>query len=242
MNAFPPDAAPSAAAAVPRSRSRVKLTQKMPTPAQPAPLASARQLSLPSIGSGSAVGNDGENFASEQLSVALSAEMQAQEHLRRVRARVQRELRKAASTSALQTVREHKLEQSRAMRADMDKKVGRDLLKKIAASDIPPATDDEVRKLSEMLNQRLEHLHPDARNFFTLFTLIDVDGSRRISYNELSLLIRDALKVSKAVLPEPRLHALWRVLDDNNSGFVDPGDDDSRLITASLTSHRSLGL
>jgi len=189
-----------------------------------------RELSLPSLGGAGASSSEAvlldksELLASEQLSVAVSAEMQAQEHLNRVRARVQRELRKATSHAAIVGARERKHQAANAMRADMDQRVGRDLTAKIAAEDVPKATEDEVRRLSELFNQQLQAFHPDARNFFVLFKHIDVDGSRRISFKELERLIRDELRVSKAELPVARLHALWKVLDENNSGFIDPGE------------------
>lgn len=215
-------------AAASRVRSRVKLSSKGQMPVL------SRPMSLPQINphgsvfggasSGDAASASNEYLVSEQLSVAVSAEMQAQEHLRRVRAKVQRELRKAASQGALQGVREQKLEQSRAMRADMDRKVGRDLIRQITNSDIPPATEEEVMQMSVLFNKHLENFHPEARNFFSLFKHIDVDGSRRVSFSELQLLIRDQLKVTKSQLPPPRLHALWRALDENASGFVDPGE------------------
>ena len=224
----------SAREAVPRSRSRLKLTSKGPTPSDgTVPLSARRNLSLPAISGGastSAVGllstsvAEEELIASEQLSVAVSAEMQAQEHLRKVRARVQRELRRASSVAAMQKAKEDKLKTSREMRADMDKKVGRDLIRQIAAADIPPATDEEVKDMSVLLNKMLEMYHPDARNFFVLFKHIDIDGSRRISFSELERLIREELHIKKSELPISRLHALWRVLDDNGSGFVDPGE------------------
>ena len=221
-----------ASAMGPRSRSRVRMTSKGITPSEGlVPLSARRSHLLPAIGqagSSSAIVPQAvaeeEVMASEQLSVAVNAEMQAQEHLRRVRARVQRELRRAASLSAIQKAKEDKLEMSRKIRADMDKKVGRDLIKQIAASDIPPASDEEIKKMSELLNKMLEMYHPDARNFFALFKHIDVDGSRRVSFNELARLIREELRIKKSELPEPRLHALWRHLDENGSGFVDPGE------------------
>ena len=57
-----------------------------------------------------------------------------------------------------------------------------------------------------------------------LFKHIDVDGSRRVSFNELSRLIREQLKVSTKEMPELRLMALWKVLDENASGFIDAGE------------------
>ena len=74
-----------------------------------------------------AITGDSEVLASEQLTIAMHSEMAAQEHLRRVRARVQRELRRASSLSAINAARERKFELVREMRKENDKRIGRDL-------------------------------------------------------------------------------------------------------------------
>lgn len=229
-----PPAFAAAAPAAQRARSRPRLGGfKGATPSVPnagMPRSSSELALLPALGAGSSAItstveiDSSELLASEQLSVAVSAEMQAAEHLRRVRARVQRELRKSSSMSALQGVRNKKLAAANAMRQDMNQRIGKDLTAAIMSDDVPRATDEEVRKFSELLNKQLERFHPDARNFFVLFKHIDVDGSRRISYRELSQLIREELRLKKSELPEVKLHALWKVLDENASGFVDAGE------------------
>ena len=234
-------AEPKARRELPRS-SRPRLSQKGPIPFLPNidrspgerdPL--RRELSLPALGGGGASGpgvsesgspqhDQTELLASEQLSVAVMQEAQAQENLRRVRARIQRQMRKVQSESAIEKSRTRKLALAKAAKIEMDKLVGRDLTARLKSDEIPKATDEEVRKLSELLNQQLQIFHPDARNFFVLFKHIDVDGSRRVSFNELSRLIREQLKVSTKEMPELRLMALWKVLDENASGFIDAGE------------------
>ena len=51
-----------------------------------------------------------------------------------------------------------------------------------------------------------------------------MDGSRRVSFKEFSALLRDVLKISTSILPLTRLHALWNVLDEDGSGYVDAGE------------------
>ena len=48
--------------------------------------------------------------------------------------------------------------------------------------------------------------------------------SRRVSFDELETLVRRQLKLPERQLPLPKLHALWKVLDENSSGFIDAGD------------------
>ena len=45
-------------------------------------------------------------------------------------------------------------------------------------------------------------------------------GSGRISYSELSRGLREVIHVSKEKLPEPKLQALWRALDEGSSGSI----------------------
>ena len=53
---------------------------------------------------------------------------------------------------------------------------------------------------------------------------MDIDGSRRVSYSEFASLLRKELKLSSKTLSQQRLAALWKRLDENASGFVDPGE------------------
>ena len=135
------------------------------------PLAQRKRL-LPGLDPNSPIAagsvTAGGSEASEQLAAAVSAEAAAREHLQRVRARVQRHMRRAASQSALESIRERKRQEAAAARADIDHLIGRDVTRRLQAADIEPATAEEVKHLSELLNQRMMLLHPDARNFFTL--------------------------------------------------------------------------
>ena len=123
-----------------------KALAKGPTPSDgTVPLSARRNLSLPAIGRGASADAvsllstsvaEEELIASERLSVAVSAKSGH----RSICARCAR----ACSASCagrrrwqLRTkAKEDKLKTSREMRADMDKKVGRDLIRQIAASDI----------------------------------------------------------------------------------------------------------
>ena len=106
-----------------------------------------------------------------------------------------------------------------AQKKEHDVRVGRDLNAKLAH--VEPAADDEMDALSELLNVRM-HAQLTTRNlgWFKFFRVLDDDGSGRISFDELSRGIRDKLGVGAAELPEPRLHALWRRLDEDASGYI----------------------
>ena len=143
---------------------------------------------------------------SSALKAAVIVEAEAREHLRKMRAKVQRELARATSMAALEDLRERKRQEGVNTRADFERQVGRDVTRKIAEDlaqgKVEPATEEELRRLSELFNRRLQDLYPDAEvtpNFFTLFKHIDVDGSRRVSFRELTMLIRVELRLSKVI-------------------------------------------
>ena len=143
---------------------------------------------------------------SSALKAAVIVEAEAREHLRKMRAKMQRELARATSMAALEDLRERKRQEGVNTRADFERQVGRDVTRKIAEDlaqgKVEPATEEELRRLSELFNRRLQDLYPDAEvtpNFFTLFKHIDVDGSRRVSFRELTMLIRVELRLSKVI-------------------------------------------
>lgn len=154
--------------------------------------------------SASALSSAGD--VSSALKAAVMVEADAREHLRKMRAKVQRELARATSMAALEDLRERKRQEGVNTRADFERQVGRDVTRKIAEDlaqgKVEPATEEELRRLSEQFNRRLKDLYPDAEvtpNFFTLFKHIDVDGSRRVSFRELTMLIRIELRLSKVI-------------------------------------------
>lgn len=57
-----------------------------------------------------------------------------------------------------------------------------------------------------------------------LFKHMDLAGSGRIQYEELRLAVRDTLRLDKRELPEPKLQGLWKVLDEEGSGFIGAGE------------------
>ena len=50
---------------------------------------------------------------------------------------------------------------------------------------------------------------------------VDDDASGLLTFDELSLGVRECLKLSAADLPEVQLKALWVVLDADESGFIE---------------------
>ena len=93
------------------------------------------------------------------------------------------------------------------------------------ASGVEPAAEPELRAFAELLNRRLvvRVEDPAKRSWFKLFRHMDDDGSGRITYAELSAVVRDELRVSTREVPEAQLRAVWAAIDADKSGFATAG-------------------
>ena len=85
-----------------------------------------------------------------------------------------------------------------------------------------PASGEDVHALSTQFNSYLNRLQPDPskRNWMSLFDRIDTDGSRSISFDELSQAVRVSLNISSVRLPARQLKALFLALDHDASGGI----------------------
>ena len=160
--------------------------------------------------------------ASSLLNESAMRERQAREKLARLKAKAQRELTRAASVAAVEDQRERKKAAVAEMRAENDRLIGRDMNALIA--NVPMPSEEEILTLSRQLNDQLKNIAPDAPNFFALFKFMDIDGSRRISFEELEIMCRRVLKLNEKKLSLEKLHGLWKALDANFSGFIDAGE------------------
>ncbi len=145
-------------------------------------------------------------------------------------ARVQRQLQKKALVTAVSGVKERKARAGSEVRRDLDERVGRDVTQRIAQME--PATDDEVEALSVMFNKRLiaqmdlpkSTSEVPSGSWYRLFRRIDLDDSGRISFAELEQMARGELGLGQRLLPDRRLKALWKALDEDASGFISAGE------------------
>lgn len=160
--------------------------------------------------------------SSSILNASTSREQQARERLVRLKAQAQRELTRAASLAAVEHKRERKRAAVAEVRAESDRLVGKDLSSVFA--DVVMPSEEEVLALSKRFNAQLNTFDPDARTFYSLFKFMDIDGSRRISFHELENLVRNSLRIQESELDQQKLYGLWKVLDENNSGFIDCGE------------------
>ena len=92
---------------------------------------------------------------------------------------------------------------------------------------VPQMDEEQQKELSVTFNKRLEYMLPGkerARSWLTLFKEVDVDGSGLITYDELSTVVREKLKISKGNLSEVDVKALWCSLDTNKMGQIDQAE------------------
>jgi len=87
-------------------------------------------------------------------------------------------------------------------------------------------TPAEKEQVAVLLNQRMIEifLDPQARSWYKLFVHMDDDCSGKVSLEEFEDMIRNELKISTARLSTDQLRAVWRSLDEDESGQITTGE------------------
>jgi len=102
----------------------------------------------------------------------------------------------------------------------------KELLLAIYRLDVDAWPDDDDATLQatvEILNEALLTRLRSGGNWYKAFNLVDKDGSGRVEFQEFKDLIRDTwrgLAIRPAALPDQRIKAFWKKLDENLSGDV----------------------
>ena len=81
-----------------------------------------------------------------------------------------------------------------------------------------------VKELSRKFNQRMNEVLAGAsggKGWNRLFKDVDTDCSGLLTYEEFEIAVRHRLKVTLEEVPQINLKALWCVLDDDDSGFIE---------------------
>lgn len=91
---------------------------------------------------------------------------------------------------------------------------------------LPVASDAEVEHVALMLQRRMDEIIPDpqARGWYKMFLHLDDDCTGKITYSELEDMVRNELHFSTRDFPEKRLEAIWRALDEDESGLITCGE------------------
>ena len=95
--------------------------------------------------------------------------------------------------------------------------------------------EEELRALSRLFNERMRRAYPDSRHttWITLFKAIDRDASGFVSFDELRHIARITLAIPPSELLEPRLRALWCLLD---AEYVETESSPIRISSHALSS------
>jgi len=87
----------------------------------------------------------------------------------------------------------------------------------------PDADTKSLTRVADIISKAAGKWHHCGGNWYKIFRLIDTDGSGEIGYEELKCLcygVFPDLQISTKVLPEDKLKALWKALDDDLSGMT----------------------
>jgi len=129
---------------------------------------------------------------------------------------------------AAERVKRRNADMAAALRAERDVVLSKHLAKgpQGDGSTLRVASREEQVMISEMLNRRMIELFvdPAQRNWYKVFVHMDDDNSGKINYEELVDMVRNELKVQLNQLPDSTLSAVWRALDEDNSGLITTGE------------------
>ena len=164
----------------------------------------------------------------EEYKQAIAAEQAAKRRL----ARIQKELMRSASESAIRARKEQKLLEARAVRHETVELKTAGLQMANLGADIPPATEDEVKELATRFHKQMRTLfggpafEVSRGMWYKLYLQMDEDKSGRITYDELRSMIRSnaGLQMDRSAMPEAKLKGLWKALDAKNTGYIDAGN------------------
>ena len=82
-------------------------------------------------------------------------------------------------------------------------------------------TDAEMRELAVLVEEKIKEIFPpDKQHWSQLFKRTDEDGSGLVGLEEVTAMIRRDLAIPQKVLPEAKLKAMWKWLDEDGSGDI----------------------
>ena len=153
---------------------------------------------------------------------ATAAEQAARKRL----ARIQKDLLRAASTSALKEQTEQRRMNNKMQRHQMDVWAGRALNARLKMNDVTPMNDTEVAAIAILFHKQMDAIFPDPaeRVWYKLYSYMDDDKNGHISFKELKQMVRSQLRLAKAELPHSKLESLWVALDEDRSGMISAGE------------------
>lgn len=93
---------------------------------------------------------------------------------------------------------------------------------KLALQSVVAASDEDVLKLSELLNRRLVTYEKDAsrRSWWKFFMLMDQDKAGVVAYSRFLKLMRIQLEIPERQAPDKLLRSVWKALDYDETGWI----------------------
>jgi len=128
---------------------------------------------------------------------------------------------------AYERLRQRSVARATEIRRERDERLNRLQLRVPDGAPAPRvATSQELEQVASVLNKHLYDViqDPGPSGWYKLFNHIDDDGSGRISFFELEDMVRNRLKITASTLTQEQLQAIWRALDEDNSGLITCGE------------------
>ena len=112
-----------------------------------------------------------------------------------------------------------------SMNAELEVTPTVEMRKELEQKGVTLPEGDELVKISKKFTKWIEdYRHKEHKDgtftIFSLFTELDKDGSKYITFDELEFAVRQKLRVGSSTMSSDELKALWCVLDENNSNSV----------------------
>ena len=148
----------------------------------------------------------------EKLHSARREEHDADGTLRKTR----RQLQAVKVATSKQLLKSNRLNEAAEYKAKVHKE-------KIALESVQAASDEQVRKMSEMLNKKLVTagvLAGGDRSWWKLFMLMDEDKAGVVAFENFQKLMRVHLEVGEKQAPDELLRAVWKALDFDATGWI----------------------
>ena len=146
-------------------------------------------------------------------------------------AKLKRELARKRQLQSLSDAQRTRYINAEALRDQVNEAKGAKVAADVAH--VEPASDEEVRALSELFNTQLLPSTPTTPRitWYTLFKHVDNNNSGRIGFDEFVAIIRpDACNLRRCLslkpdqLSDDRIRSLWRVLDEDGDGTISAGE------------------
>lgn len=153
------------------------------------------------------------------LSEAHESALQQEIAMKRRLNKLQQQLTKSASTSAIEAVRARNRATAAQLKEELVRMSETEMKDDLAA--VEPAPPELLSKLAVAFHERLDHLYPDNKGgWFKLFRILDRDSSGLVTFPEMLRMVRVELRMSERRLPMPTLMSVWAAIDVDSDGHI----------------------